>query len=283
MKIKKIFVVGSGAMGRGIAQAFAQAGYPVTMMDINKQMLKDAAESIEWSLNKLEEKGKLKEDKGAILARIDKSGDIQKAYDADAVIEAVPENLGMKQNIFGELEKICKKGTLLGTNTSTLPITEIASELDFPGRVVGIHFFNPVHRMKLVEIIKGLATSEETADAARELVLSIGKEPVMVNKDSAGFIVNRINGMALLEAIRLFERGVATVEDIDKAMRLGLGYPMGPFELMDMVGIDIVVNARMGVYNETRDHNHFPPDILRRMVKAGHLGRKTGKGFYDYS
>lgn len=280
--MENVFVVGSGIMGSGIAQLCSQSGYTVSIMDVDAETVAKALKKIEWSLNKLEEKNLLTEKAGDILSRIHAEDTYKNAGNADIVIEAAFENLGIKHTIFKDLESVCRPDTILGTNTSSLPITEIASVLKIPQRFVGIHFFNPVHRMKLVEIIKGLTTSDDTADKAKTFALSIGKESVMVNRDSAGFIVNRINGMAFLEALKLLEKGVASVEDIDKAMRLGLGNHMGPFELMDLVGLDVVLNARMGIYNETREPAHFPPGILKSMVNAGLLGRKTGKGFYDY-
>ena len=283
MKVKHVLILGSGTMGSGIAQACAQAGYQSIVMDIDEVMLNKAMQTIEWSLKKLEEKGTLDESHEDIVRRITKTIVLDPGKGADIVIEAIYENLEAKQKAFGELEQICPNETIFGTNTSSLPITDIGATLEVPERLIGIHFFNPVHRMKLVEIVRSLMTSDATVEVAKEFVVSLGKDPVVVNCDTAGFIVNRINGMAFLEALRLLERGAASVEDIDKALRLGLGYPMGPFELMDLVGLDVVLNARMGVYNETRDPNHFPPALLQRMVKAGHLGRKTKKGFYDYS
>ena len=283
MKIAHVFVVGGGAMGRGIAQVCAQAGCTVKMLDINDSLLTAAMEAVTHNLKKAEKKNTLQEPKEKILARIETTTVIDDANDAELVIEAINEDLELKQDVFRTLEKVCPSGTVFGTNTSSIPVTEIAASIKSQGRVVGIHFFNPVHRMQLVEIVKGLMTSDKTVRIAKDFAISIGKEPVIVNRDSAGFIVNRINGMAFLEALRLLEKGIGTVEDIDKAMRLGLGHPMGPFELMDMIGLDIVLNARMSIYNETREPNHFPPDILRRMVKTGNLGRKTKKGFYDYS
>ncbi|RLB94260.1 MAG: 3-hydroxybutyryl-CoA dehydrogenase [Deltaproteobacteria bacterium] len=280
--MKNIFVVGSGIMGSGVAQVCTQSGYGVSLMDTNKKALGKALKKIEWSLNKLEKKNLLDEKAVDILSRLNTTDSLEKAENADIVLEAAVEDVKTKHTVFEDLEHICRPDTIFGTNTSSIPITEIASILKNPERFVGIHFFNPVHRMKLVEIIKGLATSNNTVERVKNFVLAIGKEPVMVNRDQAGFIVNRINGMAFLEALRLLEKGVASVEDIDKAMRLGLGNPMGPFQLMDLVGLDVVLNARMGIYNETREPNHFPPSILRNMVKAGYLGRKTGKGFYEY-
>lgn len=281
--MKHIFVVGSGIMGSGIAQVCSQSGYRVTLMDINKKAMDAAIKTIEWSLSKLEEKNVLNEKAADILSRLTATDTLEEAEKADIIIEAALEDLKTKHTIFKNLENICRSDTIFGTNTSSIPITEIASVLKQPERFAGIHFFNPVHRMKLVEIIKGLATSEDVIKTIKDFVLSIAKEPVLVKRDQAGFIVNRINGMAFLEALRLLEKGVASVEDIDKAMRLGLGNPMGPFQLMDLVGLDVVLNARLGIYNETRDPNHFPPNILKNMVKAGYLGRKTGKGFYEYT
>jgi len=279
----KIFVVGSGMMGSGIVQSCAQSGHHVTMMDINKDSMEKAMKSITWSLQKMTEKGKLKESSKDIISRIEITELMELGCDAELVIEAIYENLEAKQKIFKTLEKICKEQTIFSSNTSSIPITEIASVLKKPERFVGIHFFNPVHRMKLVEIVKGILTSDDTIDLGRKFVISLDKDAVVVNKDTAGFIVNRINGMAFLEALNLLEKGVASIEDIDKSMRLGLGHPMGPFKLMDLVGLDVVLNARMGIYQETRNPTHFPPAILQRMVAAGNLGRKTGKGFYDYS
>ena len=283
MDTRKVFVVGSGIMGSGIVQCCAQAGYPVTMMDVDADAIEHAVERIGFSLAKLEGKALLREHSKDILARIDTSGTFEAARDADFVIEAVYEDLETKRSVFEKLDAMCREDTVLGTNTSSFPITEIAPCEASSHRVIGVHFFNPVHRMKLVEIIRGISTSDETLEKTRRFILSLEKEPVIVNRDTAGFIVNRINGMAFLEALRLVEKGIARAEDVDKAMRLGLGHPMGPFELMDMVGLDVVLKARLGIYNETREPLHYPPGILRRMVSAGYLGRKSGKGFYDYT
>lgn len=281
--MKTVCVIGTGTMGTGIVQACAQAGYKVLMSDLETEAVSKAIDSVSWALEKLSAKGLLKGPAGEIAGRISKVESIEEAGSADLVIEAIIEDLDAKQELFIGLEKSCAENTVLGSNTSSIPITEIASVLKKPERAAGIHFFNPVHRMRLVEIVKGVLTSDETVSRIREFVISLEKEPVLVNRDSAGFIVNRINGMAFLEALRLLEKGIASAQDIDKAMRLGLGYPMGPFELMDMVGLDVVLAARMGIYNETREPAHFPPDILRKKVKAGQLGRKTGRGFYHYS
>ncbi len=282
MNAKRVFVVGMGAMGSGIVQACAQAGHQVVAVDASEAMRAKGLTSIQQSLAKMSEGGKLRETKEAVLARIEISDSLCRAADADLVIEAISEDLEIKRNLFRELSQICSPSAVLATNTSSIPITEIAVVVTNPERFVGIHFFNPVHRMKLVEVVRGILTSDQTVALAREFATSLDKEPIVVNKDTAGFIVNRINGMAILEALRLLEKGVASPEDIDKAMRLGLGHPIGPFEFMDMVGLDIVAKARMGIYEETKDPSHYPPVTLMRKVKAGHLGRKTGKGFYEY-
>lgn len=282
MNYKTVFVVGMGAMGSGIAQACAQVGHSVIVTDASAEMREKGMGSIRFSLDKLSEGGKLKEAKESILGRITLSEDLQDAAGADIVIEAIYEELSVKQELFQQLSQICSEQAVLATNTSSIPVTEIAAAVSRPERFVGIHFFNPVHRMKLVEIIRGILTSDETMGVAKAFAESLGKEAIAVNRDTAGFIVNRINGMAILEALRLLERGVASAEDIDKAMRLGLGHPIGPFEFMDMVGLDIVAKARMGIFEETKDPNHYPPVTLLRKVKAGHLGRKTGRGFFEY-
>lgn len=282
MNSKKVFVVGMGAMGSGIAQACVQAGYRVAAMDALPGMREKGLASIRHSLGKMSEGGKLAEPKEAILARLEVVDNLKEAADADVVIEAISEDLTLKRDLFKELAGICSPDAILASNTSSIPITEIAAAVGNPERFVGIHFFNPVHRMKLVEIVRGSLTSDSTVAKSTEFAANLGKEPITVNMDTAGFIVNRINGMAILEALRMYEKGVASAADIDKAMRLGLGHPMGPFEFMDMVGLDIVAKARMGIYEETKDPMHYPPVTLLRKVQAGNLGRKTGKGFYDY-
>lgn len=282
MNGKKIFVVGMGAMGSGIAQACAQAGHSVAAMDAAGAMREKGLASIRYSLGKMCETGKLAEPKEAVLARIQVVDRLDQASEADLVIEAISEELELKRALFRELDGICRPDAILASNTSSIPITEIAAAVGNAERFVGIHFFNPVHRMKLVEIVRGSLTSDHTVARAMEFASSLGKEPITVNMDTAGFIVNRINGMAILEALRMLEKGVASAADIDKAMRLGLGHPMGPFEFMDMVGLDIVAKARMGIYEETKDPSHYPPVTLLRKVQAGNLGRKTGKGFYEY-
>jgi len=281
--MKTVSVVGMGIMGAGIAQACAQAGYSVNVIELDPKIMDKGFSEIAASLAKMEEGGKLNEPKEQVLSRIHLTQSLDESSKAELIIEAIFENLEAKRNLFTRFGEICSYQTIFATNTSSIPVTEIFSAVKRPERAVGIHFFNPVRRMRLVEVVKGYLTSDQTLSRATDFVLSLKKEPVVVRRDTAGFIVNRINGMAFLEALRLVERGVATHEDIDKAMRLGLGHPLGPFELMDLVGLDVVLNARLGIYDETRDPNHYPPAQLKRMVKAGWLGRKSGKGFYDYS
>ncbi len=282
MEIRKVFIVGLGTMGSGIAQISAQAGYSVLAQDIHEDALKSGMKAIEWSVEKLVSKGQVEGAKEEILGRIETTKDLHDARDADLVIEAVIENLQLKQEIFSDLDKICSSKTILATNTSALLITDIASRTNHPERVVGTHFFPPVPIMRLVEIVRGLLTSDETMKITCEFVQSLTKEPLIVHKDIPGFVVNRINLWIYLEAIRLLELGVASVKDIDKALRLGAGYTIGPFEAMDLAGLDAMLNAIMALYKGTRDPKLFPPDTLRKMVSAGFLGRKTGRGFYEY-
>ena len=283
MSIKKVLVLGSGLMGSGIAQVCAQSGIQVSLNDVSPQALERAMENISWSVGKLIEKGKLTEEKKAITGRIRKVDDLNAASEADLVIEAVFENLELKQTVFKKLDKICNNETLMASNTSAISITELAAVTTRPDKVLGLHFFSPVPMMQAVEVIKGIVTSEETALKGRNFVLQIGKEPIMVNRDIAGFVINRINLPANMEAMNLVEQGVATVEDIDKGLRLAAGRKMGIFETGDMVGLDVTYGALMAMYKETGDSRWYPPLLLRRKVKAGHLGRKTGKGWYEYN
>jgi len=283
MEIKKIFIVGSGLMGSGIAQVSAQAGFSVIMRDVTEDALKKGMNSINWSVKKFYEKGTIQEVPEMVLSRIKPTTEMGAGKDADLIIEAVFERLEVKQEVFKELDVVCKPEAILATNTSALPITEIAAVTKRPEKVVGAHFFSPVPMMRIVEIVSGLKTSEETLDAARKYVVAIGKEYITVNRDIAGFALNRLNIPSTLEAIRLVESGVASPEDIDKGMRLGFGRPMGPFETNDMTGIDVTLNAALNIYNETHDPKFWPPAIMFRKVKAGELGRKTGKGWYEYT
>jgi 3-hydroxybutyryl-CoA dehydrogenase len=283
MEIKKIFVVGAGLMGSGIAQVSAQAGYAVIMRDVGEEPIKKGMDSIRWSVKKFAEKGAVKESPETIIGRITTTTDLKAGKDADLVIEAVFERLEVKQEVFRELDGICKPGAILATNTSALPITEISAVTKRPQMVVGTHFFSPVPMMRIVEIVKGLLTSEEALAAAQKYVLSLGKEYITVQRDIAGFALNRLNIPSTLEAIRLVEAGVATPEDIDKGMRLGFGRPMGPLETNDLTGIDVTMNAALNIYNETRDPKFWPPALMFRKVKSGQLGRKTGRGWYEYT
>jgi len=283
MEIKKIFVVGAGLMGSGIAQVSAQAGYTVIMRDITDEALKKGMDSIRWSVNKFVEKGSIKETTETVINRITPTTEMRMGKDAELVIEAVFEQLDVKQGVFKELDALCKPEAILATNTSALPISEIAAVTKRPAKVVGTHFFSPVPMMRIVEIVKGLLTSAETLAVAQKYVLSLGKEYITVHKDVAGFALNRINIPSTLEAIRLVEAGVATPEDIDKGMRLGFGRPMGPFETNDLTGLDVSLNAALNIYNETKDPKFWPPGLMFRKVKAGHLGRKTGRGWYEYT
>ena len=282
MEIKKIFVAGAGLMGGGIAQVCAQAGYDVTMRDISDDILEKSLRAIRWSVGKFVEKGKVEGSVEDILVRLKVTTDLADAADADFVFEAIIENLEAKRDLFAELDKLCPAHTILATNTSAIPVTEIAEATRRIPKIAGTHFFSPVPMMKAVEIVKGLGTSQETVDTADNLCKSIGKETIRVNMDVAGIVLNRLNFPSTIEAIKLVESGVTTVEDIDKGMRLGFGRPMGPFETADMAGLDIGFNAMMAVYKETRDPKFHPPMLLQRKVKLGQLGRKTGIGWYRY-
>lgn len=281
--IKSALVIGSGLMGSGIAQVCAQAGIKVFLHDVSAEALEKALNNIAWSVGKFIEKGTLKEEKGVILGRITPVEDLKAGVDVNLAIEAVFEKMEIKQNLFKQLDRICPPRTLFASNTSAIPITEIAAVTARPEKFLGLHFFSPVPMMKAVEVICGMLTSTDTAKAGKAFVHQIGKEPIMVNRDVAGFVINRINFPATIEAMRLVEEGVATIEDIDKGLRLASGRRMGIFETGDMVGLDITYGALMSMYNETGDPRWYPPLLLRRKVKAGHLGRKTGKGWYDYT
>jgi 3-hydroxybutyryl-CoA dehydrogenase len=269
-------------MGGGIAQVCAQAGYDVTMRDISEDILNKSLKTIKWSVGKFVEKGKVQGTVDEILGRLKATTDLSAAADADFVFEAIIENLEAKRTLFAELDKLCPANTIFATNTSAIPVTEIAEATQRVSRFCGTHFFSPVPMMKAVEIVKGLGTSHETVEIADNLCKSIGKDTIRVNLDVAGIVLNRINFPSTIEAIKLVESGVTTVEDVDKGMRLGFGRPMGPFETSDMAGLDVGYNAMLAVYRETRDPKFHPPMLLQRKVKLGHLGRKTGLGWYKY-
>ena len=283
MGIERILVVGSGLMGSGIAQVCAQSGIQVFLSDVKREIIDRALKNIAWSVGKLIEKGKLKETQEAIMARVRPIDSLILSAEVDLAIEAVFERLDLKQEIFRKLDEICGSETVIASNTSAIAITELAAVTKRPEKVLGLHFFNPVPMMEAVEVIRGAATGVQTVERGMEFVRKIGKEPIMVNRDVAGFLINRINYPSTMEAMRMVEEGVGTVEDIDKGLRLASGRRMGIFETSDMVGLDVTYNALLAMYHETGDPRWFPPMILRRKVKAGHLGRKTGRGWYEYN
>jgi len=282
MQIKKIFVAGAGTMGAGIAQVCAQAGYSVIMRDLTDEVIEKGLKKIAWSVEKLVEKGKIQGTVDEIVGRIQGTRDFSTAREADFVFEAVIEDLETKKEVFGKLDEFCPAHTVFGTNTSAIPITDIAESTNRFHQVVGTHFFNPVPMIRIVEIVKGSLTSKETMEIAQTLCRTLGKETIRVNRDVAGFALNRINCPSIVEAIKLVEEGVVSVEDIDKGMRLGFGRPMGPFETGDLAGLDVGYNAMSAIYNETPDEKFHPPMLLQRKVRIGHLGRKTGIGWYKY-
>jgi len=283
MSIDKVLVVGCGLMGSGIAQVCAQAGIKVFINDVSQEALDRAFKNISWSVDKFYEKGKLKEEKETIIGRIRPVKDIDAEPEVDLAIEAVFEKVELKQEIFKKLDQACGPEALIASNTSAIPITELASVTKRPEKVLGIHFFSPVPMMPVAEVIRGISTTEETILAGVDFVKSIGKEPIRVERDVAGFLLNRINFPSTIEAIRLVEQGIGAVGDIDKGMRLAFGRKMGPFETGDMVGLDVTYGALMACYEETKDPRFYPPQLLRRKVKAGHLGLKTGQGWYEYN
>ncbi len=269
-------------MGAGIGQVCAQAGIHVTLSDISHEVLDKAMKGISWSVGKLIEKGKLTGTLDEIMGRISYTTSIEAAAGADMVMEAVFENIDVKRDVFARVGPVISEHALVATNTSAIPITELAAGIPRPERFLGLHFFNPVPMMAAVEVIRGMTTSDEAFAAGRQFILDIGKEPILVHRDVAGFVINRINFPSTMEAMRLVEEGVTSVEDVDKGLRLAAGRRMGIFETGDMVGLDVTYGAMMAIYQETGDPRWYPPLLLRRKVKAGHLGRKTGKGWYEY-
>jgi len=282
MTIERVFIAGAGLMGSGIAQVCAQAGIRVTLNDVSEQALGKGMKSIAWSVGKLVEKKKVPEDRETILSRVKATTAFSEASGADLAIEAVFENLELKQEIFRKLDAVCKPEALLASNTSAIPITEMAAVTGRPEQVVGLHFFSPVPMMPVVEVVKGICTSEATMQQVIPFAERLGKAPIRVESDVPGFLMNRINLVSYVEAIRLLEKGIGSVEDIDRGVKLAFARRMGPFETGDMVGLDVSFGALTAIYRESRDMRFHPPRLLRRMVKAGHLGRKTGKGWYAY-
>ena len=281
--MKKVVVIGGGTMGLDIAQVFARSGYDVVVRDINDEIIQKSEARLNKGLDKLVAKGKMDEaGKQAILDKMSFTTDLNAAADADLVVEAAIENLEIKKSIFAELDAICKPETILASNTSSISITAIAAATKRPDRFIGMHFFNPATVMKLVEVIRGANTSDETYKAIYDLSVEIGKEPVEVN-EAPGFVVNKILIPMINEACDLLYTGVATAEGIDTAMKLGANHPMGPLALGDLVGLDVCLAIMDTLYNETHDPKYRASLLMRKMVRAGKLGRKTGVGFYDYT
>ncbi|MFE4669550.1 3-hydroxyacyl-CoA dehydrogenase family protein [Streptomyces sp. NPDC056716] len=280
---RKLAVIGAGLMGSGIAQVSAQAGWDVVLRDITGDALRRGTDGIEASLEKFVAKGKLEaHDADAALARITTTTDLEAAADADVVIEAVFEKLDVKHDIFRTLDRLVKDDAILASNTSAIPITKIAAVTDRPERVVGVHFFSPVPMMKLCELVRGHKTGDETLAIAREFAESTGKTCIVVNRDVAGFVTTRLISALVVEAAKLCESGVATAEDIDLACKLGFGHAMGPLATADLTGVDILLHATSNIYTETQDEKFAPPELMRRMVDAGDIGRKSGQGFYSH-
>ena len=281
--MKKVVVIGGGTMGLDIAQVFARKGFDVVVRDIKDEIIQASEARLNKGLDKLVAKGKMDEaGKQAILDKMSFTTDLNAAADADLVVEAAIENLEIKKSIFAELDAICKPETILASNTSSISITAIAAATKRPDRFIGMHFFNPATVMKLVEVIRGANTSDETYKAIYDLSMEIGKEPVEVN-EAPGFVVNKILIPMINEACDLLYTGVATAEGIDTAMKLGANHPMGPLALGDLVGLDVCLAIMDTLYNETHDPKYRASLLLRKMVRAGKLGRKTGIGFYDYT
>ena len=281
--MKKIVVIGGGTMGLDIAQVFAKAGFDVLVRDISDAIIQASEARLNKALDKLESKGKLTaEGKAELLGRIGFTTELSGAADADLVIEAAIENLDIKKSIFAELDTICKPETILASNTSSISITAIASATKRADRFIGMHFFNPATVMKLVEVIRGANTSDETYDTIFALAQTIGKDPVTV-AEAPGFVVNKLLIPMINEACDLVYTGVATAEDVDKAMQLGANHPMGPLHLGDLVGLDVCLAIMDTLYDETHDSKYRASLLMRKLVRAGHLGRKTGRGFFDYT
>lgn len=282
MEIKRVGVVGCGLMGSGIAEVCARAGYPVVVSDINQELLDKGMRTLKSSLDAAVKKGKLTEqDREATLGRLKGTLKMQDYKDCDLVIEVVIENLGEKKKVFATLDKVCPQHAILASNTSCLSILDMAMATQRPAQVVGVHFFQPAPIMRLVEVVRTIVSSDETIETAKAFCQSVGKKPILC-KDIPGFIVNRLAISFLLTAIRGLEEGLATREDIDQGVVLGLNHPLGPLQLADFIGLDTIYYICSAMYEELKDPLYAPPTLLKKMVIAGHLGRKSGKGFYDY-
>jgi 3-hydroxybutyryl-CoA dehydrogenase len=282
-KIKKVGVLGCGLMGSGIAEVAARAGYETVVREVTEELVEKGLAKIHGSLGKAVEKGKL--DAAArdeAVGRLSGTVDLAAFADCDLVIEAIVENLEEKRKTLSALDEVVKEDAIFASNTSSLTITQIAMFTRRPDRFVGLHFFNPVPVMKLVEVVRTILTSDETFDRAFEFARSLGKEPIAC-RDNSGFVVNRLLVPYLLDAVRALEEGVGSVEDIDKGMQLGCGYPMGPFTLLDFVGLDTTYYIANIMFEEYREKRFAPPPLLKQMVQAGRLGKKSGRGFYEYA
>lgn len=279
----KVAIIGTGTMGNGIAQAFAQAGYDVVMKDLNQDFLQRAIGNIDRSLSRLVSKGQLTvTEKDQILGRIATTLSYDDIKDCALVVEAIAENMELKKRVFGELDQVCQQDCILASNTSSLSITEIAAATQRPDRVIGMHFFNPVPVLKLVEVIRGQLTSDEVYDKISSITRDIQKVPVEIT-ETPGFLVNRLLIPMINEGIAAYADGVASKEDIDEAMKLGAGHPIGPLALADLVGLDVCLAIMEVLHREFGDDKYRPHPLLRKMVRANQLGRKTGRGFYDYA
>ena len=282
MTIRKVGVVGCGLMGSGIVQVTAQAGFDTVVIEVNDELLQRGLGRLRGTFEGLVERGKLDvKTKDATLARISGAVGLENLKDCDLVVEAMTENQALKNETFAKLDRICLPSAILATNTSSCNVTALAAATKRPAQVLGLHFFNPVPLMKLVEVARTILTDEASVKTATEWVRTVGKTPVQT-KDATAFIVNRLLVPYLLDAIRAYEGGLASLEDIDQAMKLGCGYPMGPFTLLDLVGLDTAIYVADVMFEEFREARYAPPALLRRMVLAGLLGRKTGRGFYPY-
>lgn len=282
MEIKTIGVIGAGTMGNGIAQVAAEAGFSVIMCDIEERFVQRGLETIKKNLGRAVEKGKKSQaDADAVLVRVRGTVELSDLKEADMVIEAVVENMALKRELYAQLDTVCKPEAVLASNTSGLSITEMASVTKRPGKVVGMHFFNPVPVMKLVEVIKGTATDEDTYEMAMEVSRKMGKEPISVN-EAPLFVVNRILVPMINEAAFVLMEGVARAEDIDRGMMLGANHPIGPLALADLVGLDVLLAVMDTLYQETGDSKYRSCPLVRKLVRAGHFGRKSGRGFYSY-
>jgi 3-hydroxybutyryl-CoA dehydrogenase len=282
-EIRKVAVLGGGLMGSGIAQVSAAAGFPTTVREVSEALATKSRQAIEKSLAKGIERGKTTDaERDTTLANLKFVTDLKELRDSDLFIEAVVEDLDVKNSLWGQLDKLAGPDAIFASNTSSLTIIAMAAASGRPDRMLGLHFFNPVPLMKLVEVVRTVTTSEETERRALDFVRALGKEPIRA-KDSSGFVVNLLLIPYMLDAINALESNVASVEDIDKGMQLGAGHPMGPFTLLDFVGLDTAYKIAEIMFAEYRDKRYAPPPLLKRMVLAGMLGRKSGKGFYDYS